>query len=273
MQFLHVCYCYTSYSSSSSYSLRSTSNYVSTFTSCNIRSRNLSILYEAHVSSGDELRKATGIRPSLHPMTINALSEALLIRAKKAKIWGSDDENNGTPSALQIALLAGELAADALLKREEMLKDRTNVSALSPDKSLNDVDDNEWEMPTIQEKQLVSGRVIGVTVRLKDLEKLLVEKVGSVGWVNKYGEHASFGILASEVKAAKSDEGFDNKGLMQVQERIKIDPLFRMSRAECLLALFIENIEKPQFEKMNENVIDGGSIDFIDADRIEVLNS
>ena len=215
--------------------------------------------------SGDSLRKSTGIRPSLHPMTINALSEALLLRAKKQDVW-----SEGDPEPLQLALLAGKLATSALIKREEMLRDRENFSSTSGS-SLNDTEDNMWELPTMREKQAVSGRVIGVIVRLQELEHSLVEKVSAAAWVSKYGEHASFGLLACEI-SSKRDE-LSNKDKMEVTDRLKVDPLFRMSRSECLLALFIENIEKPQLEKLQDEVADGSKIDFLDMDRLDVLLS
>ena len=222
-------------------------------------------------SSGDSLRKATGIRPSLHPMTINALSEALLIRAKRQGIWSNVNEN-AYPEPLQLALLGGNLATDALAKREELLKDRVNFST-SSGSSLQDEDDNMWEIPTVLEKQVVSGRVIGVVVRLQELEKVLIEKVSAVAWVSKYGEHASFGLLACELPSSGGvcDDTTKNDDDGKLRDRLKMDPLFRMIRSECLLALFIENIEKPQLQNLQVSVVDESKIDFIDSDRLEVL--
>lgn len=209
-------------------------------------------------SAGDELRRQTCIRPSLHPITINALTEALRLRASKEGEVVTNGEN-----ALEVAMLAGKLAIDALAKREKMLKSVTNISA-SDGTSLDDGDDNIWELPTEEEKQVIAGRVLGVVMRLKDLEQSLVEKVSQTKWVVKYGEHETFGVLATEADISV-EVGYE------LDERLNIDPLFRMNRAECLLALFIESIEKPQLAKAEASVPDGSKVDFLDGDRLEVL--
>ena len=69
-------------------------------------------------NTGDPLRAATGIRPSLHPVTINALAEALKQRAQnrpEVPLRVTDD----TPP-LQVAMAAGKIASDALQKRRVM---------------------------------------------------------------------------------------------------------------------------------------------------------
>ena len=106
-------------------------------------------------------------------------------------------------------------------------------------------------------RQTIAGRVLGVIMRLDELEDTLFEKVSKVGWVTKYNEWATFGVLKTA-----------NEGL---NERIKDDPLFSMSRAECLLAIFLQTVEIPGLEKAKEAVPDGSKIDFLDQDRYEVL--
>jgi len=213
-------------------------------------------------SSGDALRRQTGIRPSLHPITINALTEALRLRASKE---GEVMTMASGENALEVAMLAGKLAIDALAKREEMLRSVTNVSS-SNGAALDDGEDNLWELPTEEEKQVIAGRVLGVVMRLKELEQSLVEKVSQTKWVVKYGEHETFGVLATEADIAV-EVGYE------LDERLNIDPLFRMNRAECLLALFIESVEKPQLAKAKASVSDGSKVDFIDEDRLEVLTT
>jgi len=44
-----------------------------------------------------------------------------------------------------------------------------------------------------------------------------------------------------------------------------------MNRAECLLAIFLEEVEIPQLKKLNETVPDESKIDFLDDDRREVV--
>ena len=75
--------------------------------------------------------------------------------------------------------------------------------------------------------------------------------------------------LLEEDKQTVSD---DNEALeKQLADTIKINPLFRMNRAECLLALFLSTVEKPKLDMVGEDMPGGSNVDFIDADRLEVL--
>jgi hypothetical protein len=193
----------------------------------------------ADAPTGDPLRAATGIRPSLHPMTINVIATALQQRAQKDSPAKLRVEQAGV-QALEVALAAGGLAADALQKRQEQSKQ------------------DEMEL-TPQEGQTVAGRVVGVVMRLPQLEQLLHEKCQAVPWIAKYDEWSSFGIL----KEGASSETVD--------AQIGSDPLFAMNRAECLLAVFLDTVEKPELSAKGVSVPDGSRIDFLDADRQEVL--
>ncbi|KAL7462769.1 hypothetical protein ACHAXS_003145, partial [Conticribra weissflogii] len=197
------------------------------------------------------VRDATGIRPSIHPTTINCIAEALLIRAKGGK-RGDDtvidiDIGNKDVQPLQIAMNAGTIAYDAIEQR--------NTAATM---------DETTDIFNQGEAQTISGRVVGVVMRMRDLEQTLIEKVNEVNWVTKYGEEESFGVLKSECRFAKKVE-------KELSETMKLNPLFRMNRAECLLALFIAAVEQPTLEKIGQTVSGGSTIDFVDADRIEVL--
>lgn len=185
--------------------------------------------------TGDPLRAATGIRPSLHPTTINAIAEALKLRAANipdTPLVVSDDVES-----LDVALSAGKIAATAIEKRQR--SSEKDGMELTP-----------------EEGQTIAGRVVGVVMRFAELEELLHDKVSSVDWVKKYGEWTTFGVLEDE---------------SEVQDRIKTDPLFTMSRAECLLALFLDTVEAPQMAKIGQSVPGGSRIDFLDSDRQEVL--
>jgi len=148
-----------------------------------------------------------------------------------------------------VAITAGSLAVNAI--------DQRNKSADADGDGGNAVLDTS-------EQQTVSGRVVGVVMRLPELESLLVDKVKGVGWVSKYGEEESFGLLRSEVKDSEGDSE-------QLADQLQLNPLLRMNRAECLLALFIDTVEKPQLERIGQSVPDSSRVDFIDADRLEVL--
>jgi hypothetical protein len=191
---------------------------------------------------GDPLRAATGIRPSLHPTTINAIAEALRLRAV-----GDLDiplvVGNGI-EPLHVALSAGRIAATAIQRRQA--SSTTDGMTLTPD-----------------EGQTIAGRVVGVVLRLESLERQLHSRVLQVDWVQKYGEFEMFGILQEGGKVVASS----------VPEKIKSDPLFSLSRAECLLALFLDTVEAPQLAKIGQSVPGGSLVDFLDDDRKQVLLS
>ncbi|KAG7341419.1 hypothetical protein IV203_023371 [Nitzschia inconspicua] len=201
-------------------------------------------------SMGDPVRAATGIRPSLHPTTINAIADALKARSKS-----SDNEESSpkmvfrvsdTVQPLDVAVTAGTIAAAAISKRQEQSKD------------------DDMTLTTVEERT-IAGRVVGVIMRLDELERQLYQKASSVRWIADYGEWDSFGVLEQENndKANNDDDA--------VNRRIREDPLFCMNRAECLLGLFLNEVEIPQLQLKNETVPDESKIDFLDADRMEVL--
>lgn len=206
----------------------------STATTARRRTKNKCCLWAV---TGDPLRAATGIRPSLHPLTINAISTVLQKRmSQDSKLRVDQDGVQG----VEVALAASQIAADALQKRQERSKE----------------DDMQL---TPEEGQTVAGRVVGVTMRLPQLEQSLNEKCHAVSWIAKYHEWSSFGVLPDESSADAVDV------------QIKMDPLFSMNRAECLLALFLATVEKPELEAKGASVPDGSRIDFLDADRQQVL--
>lgn len=146
-----------------------------------------------------------------------------------------------------------------------------------------------------EESKLVAGRIVGVLMRLNELEDELIDRVNNVRWVKKYGEQGIFGVCKVEL-----DEGYrpsnivnsvSNKGngndddtsdvkadsrIDEVLEKLKDDPLVRMCRAECLYALFLKNIELPSMQKAGQIPVDSanavsGGIDFMDQEKMEVL--
>jgi hypothetical protein len=190
----------------------------------------------------DPLRAATGIRPSLHPVTINAIAEALRIRARKdtdSPIRVSDDAQ-----PLEVAVTAGKIAAAAIEKRQQ---------ASNEDGMILEAD----------EEQTIAGRVVGVVMRFDDLENKLWTKCQTIGWIAKYSEWDSFGILSDETTST----------VAAVDERVQMDPLFSMNRAECLLALFLHTVEAPSLLQRNVTVPGGSIVNFLDTDRLEVLLS
>jgi hypothetical protein len=142
-----------------------------------------------------------------------------------------------TVKPIDVAVASGRLAALALDQRQK--------ASQEDGMTLDD-----------KEEQTVAGRVVGVVMRLDALERELVEKTQSIEWIKKYNEWSSFGVMEDETT---------------VEDRILKDPLFALTRAECLLAIFLHTVEKPTLEKVGQEVPDGTVINFIDEDRLQVL--
>jgi hypothetical protein len=209
-----------------------------------------STLYMSHHVPGDKLRDSTGKRPSLNPTIINIISEALSLRASNDASLPM--ESSSTVQPIEVAIAAGKLAKTAIESRE---------------KSSSAVKGDESSAFTQDESHLIAGRILGVVMRWNVLEQTLVDKVKGTPWVSKYGEEASFGVLAVECKDGEND---DNDKVLK--KRLEDDPLFRMCRAECLYALFLKTIEIPTMAKIGQLPADGANgVDFLDSDRIGVL--
>lgn len=131
-----------------------------------IASFNSGTLTQLSEIQGDPLRAATGVRPSLHPTTINAIADALKARAMKKE--GTNFRASDTVQPLQVAITAGSFASDAIAKRQKSSEE-------------------DGMKLTSDEEQTVAGRVLGVVMRFDDLESMLHEKVSNVGWVAKVG--------------------------------------------------------------------------------------
>lgn len=219
---------------------------------------------------GDRLRSQTGIRPSLHPTTINALSRAILLYYQPSrdpnmpmKVSSSSNELEGdniiiTP--LQVAISAGKLAWDAIEQRSE--SQRLAKIGSSTDSTHHLLKEDTF---TEDEAQVISGRIVGVVLRMAHLESMLVEQIRKSPWVSKYNEHGMFGVTHVECEPGLRYTPLVSQPLIE-------DPLLRMCRAECLLALFIHHVEIPGLKKAGVEEIAGGSrIDFIDQERLSVL--
>lgn len=216
---------------------------------------------------GDPLREDNGVRPSIHPTAINAIAEALKARAaqsvnrkKQQPITDDDDDEmmhfrtSDTVDPLMVMVTAGQFASDAIQKRQESSEE-------------------DGMLLNQGEEQTLAGRIMGVIMRLDNLEAELAERTGNVSWVAQYNEWGSFGVLEGEKDTIDDDDDDDGKDdrLEKVHSKILDDPLFCMNRAECLLAIFLQEVEIPQLKKLNDTVPDESKIDFLDEDRREVV--
>jgi len=188
---------------------------------------------------GDKLREATGIRPSLHPVTINAIAEALKIRAQNNTRAPLRLITEGT-EFWEIQYQAGKIAENAVIKRQKS-------------------SDKDGMTLTEEEAQTVGGRIVGVIMRLDDLEWELHHRVTQTAWVGKYDEWSNFGTLQ------------DESCIKTLDEMILNDPLFAMNRAERLLALFLLNLEGPGMKAAGEFVPGGSDVDFLEEDHYTIM--
>lgn len=197
----------------------------------------------------DPYRDANNVRPSLHPITINILSQALKLRSSAfsdpnssanstSKQWSLDDP-------LEIFMTVSSLAAKAMAQRQS-----TSVA--------------DHMTLTVEEQQTVAGRVVGVMVRIADLQQLLYRICQDATWIAKYNEWHSFGLVPPKALSGSRQDYNDYDNLLQ-------DPLLLLNRAECLLALFIHTVEVPELLRKNCTVPDQSIIDFLDEDRRQVL--
>ncbi len=224
-------------------------------------------------TSGDKIRESNNIRPSLNPTIINAISQALLERSTSKS--QSQYIPSSTNQPINIMINAASLASKTIQSRAQ---------------SATSVAGDEHSIFNAEESKLVAGRIVGVLMRLHELENELVSRVGKATWVKKYGEEAIFGLCKVELKDdsySPSDvlsivdtdktsndsntKDNNNEHVHQILERIKDDPLLRMCRAECIYALFLKTVEVPSMEKAGQVVPVGSSIDFLDQERIDVL--
>jgi hypothetical protein len=195
---------------------------------------------------GDPYRDANNVRPSLHPITINILSQALKLRAT------ANSRSNSTTAGkeenpLEIVVQVSALAATAMAQRQSTSKmDQMTL--------------------TVEEQQTVAGRVVGVMVRIQELQQLLYKRCSAVPWIAKYKEWHSFGLVQPpDLEPLVSPQDSNNF------EELLQDPLLLLNRAECLLALFIHSVEIPELQRKNCTVPDQSIIDFLDEDRRQVL--
>lgn len=193
-------------------------------------------------SGGDKIRLTSGIRPSLHPLTINVISEYL--RHRSLDYFSSSNTSNDDEKQMQPRIIE-ELITDALDKRRLACRADNSVPS---------------DMFNKEECEVIRARVFGVLSSIDTLENALVTKVSGVPWVAKYGEYRSFGLLPKECSNSKNSSGSQDDLMKSVLD----DPLLRMTRAECLLALFLTEITL--------GIPEGSeTVDFLDDERREVL--
>ena len=189
-------------------------------------------LQDDTLNVGDERQQSD--RPSLHPITIDAIEEAFRLRAQ-----------NSTTSPLRLINDSMEwfevqysVVKFAERFMEKYIKDKSTTS-------------HDW---TEEELQTIGGRIVGVLMRLDDLEwewnhrvttSSLMHDVESTLWKTTFGLHP---------------DNIEQNCIQTLDTALSEEEDFARVRAERMLGLFLLNVEGP----FVEDAMPGGSYpDFI----------
>ena len=190
-------------------------------------------------ATGDPLSGTTDVRPSLHPVAIDAIAEALKIRAHNKTTYPLRQFKDDI-ELFEIQLAAGKIAEQALAKRQKSSEDDST--------RLND-----------DEASTVGGRIVAVIMRFEDLEWELNHRARKEMWISKYNEWHTFGLLENESCTRTLDKF------------ILSDPLFTTNRAKHLLAILLLNLEGPGVKACGATVPGGSDADFLEEDHYKLM--
>lgn len=179
---------------------------------------------------------------SLHPITIDAIEEAFRLRAQ-----------NMTTSPLR--LLANmewfEVQYSIMKFAERFLEKYSKGSK-----------DSEEPIWTEEELQTIAGRIVGVLVRLDDLEWEWNHRVST----SAQGQPESSDMIPfSQWKSILGlhPDNVEQRCIKTVDMALLEDNDFAKTRAERMLALFLLNIEGPAMKASGNLSPDGSVVDFI----------
>ena len=182
-------------------------------------------------------------RPSLHPLTIEIVSEALKLRAQNDTSAPFRKINEDT-EGWEIHYQAGNLA-------ERFINLYQQEAESNEDKKIL----------TQEDCSLIGGRSVGIIMRIEDLEWELVNRCQQYDWIKEKEEWDSFGVLGPEENCIRT-----------LDERLFKDSSFRQRRAERLLALFLLNLEGPGVRAAGDDPLpDGSDVDYLEPNHYEIM--
>jgi len=173
-------------------------------------------------------------RPSLHPITIDAIEEAFRLRSQ-----------NSTTSPLRLindSMEWFEVQYSVVKFADRFMEKYTKNKSTTP---------HDW---TEDELQTIGGRIVGVLMRLDDLEwewnhrvttSSLVNEVESTVWKTTFGLHP---------------DDIEQNCILTLDTALSEEEDFARVRAERMLGLFLLNVEGPFVE---EAMPGGSHPDFI----------
>lgn len=190
---------------------------------------------------------------SLHPITIDAIEEAFRLRAQ-----------NMTTSPLRLLdsnMEWFEVQYSIMKYTERFLEDYTKDSK-------NSNDEPKW---TEEEFQTIGGRIVGVLVRLDDLEWEWNHRVTT----SKLGQPESADMIPYDQWKSilgLHPDNVEQRCIKTLDRALLEESDFARARAERMLALFLLNIEGPAMKASGNLSPDGSEVDFIqDATQLSLM--
>ena len=197
------------------------------------------------VKSSTTAVAATEQRPSLHPITIDAIAEALRIRASNNKSMPLRTNHDDNIEDWEIMMTAGKIAQSTL--------EETSSN-----------DDEESILFNKEEQNTIGARIVATIIRFEYLEEQLRKKCNTAIAELEQEEEVQYynlGVLGVDEEVQQD----------LLDETIRNDPVFSTNRAMSLLAIFLDSIERPA-RRQSGNTLPGGSVpDFLDPVQRKIL--
>jgi hypothetical protein len=173
----------------------------------------------------------------LHRPALNAIAEALHIRAQNLPGMPLRMDENGSIEPWEITLTAGKIAQQSVeeWQRQEQLTLQENG----------------------EEMQVVAGRVVAVLTRLEELEEELLKRCSSsINNNNSESVTLNLGVPPEELKAFQANKDHDDAERIRdaaaaIDAACLFDQQLRYNRAKSLLAMFLHEIEGPGLRRNN----------------------
>jgi len=195
----------------------------------------------------------------LHPPTLHAISQGLLIRAQNISNMPLRFIEDGTMEPWEVTLTAGKIAQRC---GEEFQKKTFGDSTLGEKEA--------------EEMQVISGRIVAVLTRLEELEEELLKRCSrghDIITQKSFGEPGllfSLGVAENELKAWQTEENSLDAAAAAIDAACLFDEKLRDNRARSLLAMFLYELEGPGL-RLNNVVLPCMDVDFLSKDEWDVL--
>jgi hypothetical protein len=201
----------------------------------------------AAVGASEVVSNGNGSRPSLHPITIDAIEEAFRLRSR-----------NMTTSPLRLIDEQTEWydVQYSIVKFADRFLERYTKR---DDGGIGADDESRW---TAEELQTIGGRIVGVLMRLDDLEWEWNDRVcaspladsDSPSMIPHRLWKTALGLHPNDVEQSR---------ISTLDAALSTEGDFARTRAERMLALFLLNVEGPGVEASGREMPGGSHPDFI----------